>query len=52
MRYLLTSIAFLFSSAAYANTTPIGPSPESDIGLASIAMVAAAAFLAHRMRRR
>jgi hypothetical protein len=52
MRYLLTSAAFfLCVSQAYA--VPVnGPSPEADLGLASIAMVAGAAFLAHRLRRR
>ena len=52
MRYLLTFVAFLFGvSQAYAATVP-GPSPESDLGLASIVMVAGAAFLAYRLRRR
>jgi hypothetical protein len=52
MRYYLFSLAFLFgASQALAQTRP-GPSPESDLGLASLAMVAAAAFLAYRFRRR
>ena len=51
MRHLLTSVAFyLCVSQAYAVVR--GPSPEADLGLASIAMVAGAAFLAHRLRRR
>jgi len=49
---LLTLIALLFGvSQAYA-VPALGPSPESDLGLASIVMVAGAAFLAHRLRRR
>ena len=52
MRYLLISVAFLLgASQAYAQVAP-GPSPEADLGLASLAMVAAAAFLASRFRRR
>lgn len=50
MRYLLTLVVFLLGvSKAYAVPAP---SPESDLGLASIVMVAGAAFLAYRLRRR
>jgi hypothetical protein len=56
MRYLhfLTSLAFLLgASQAQAQTaTRLGPSPESDLGLAGFVMVAGAAFLAYRLRRR
>ena len=52
MRHLLTSVAFyLCVSQAHALANR-APSPEADLGLASIAMVAGAAFLAHRLRRR
>ncbi len=51
MRYFLISLALLFGSQAQAQAVN-GPSPESDLGLASLAMVAAAAFLAYRLRRR
>jgi hypothetical protein len=51
MRYLLISVAFLFG-ASQAQAQVAAPSPESDLGLASLAMVAAAAFLAYRLRRR
>jgi hypothetical protein len=52
MRYFLTSLALLFGAGqALAQTKP-GPSPESDLGLASIVMVVGAAFLAYRLRRR
>jgi hypothetical protein len=51
MRYVLVSLAFLFG-ASQAQAQNLGPSPESDLGLASIVMVAAAAFLAYRFRRR
>jgi hypothetical protein len=51
MRYYLFSIAFLFN-AGQALAQNLSPSPESDLGLASIAMVVAAAFLAYRLRRR
>ena len=51
MRYFLISLALLFGSQAHAQVAN-GPSPESDLGLASLAMVAAAAFLAYRLRRR
>jgi hypothetical protein len=51
MRYFLFSLALLFGSQAQAQVAN-GPSPESDLGLASLAMVAAAAFLAYRFRRR
>jgi hypothetical protein len=45
-------MAFLLgASQAYALSRP-GPSPESDLGLASIVMVAGAAYLAYRLRRR
>lgn len=50
MRYLLTLVVFLLGvSKAYAVPAP---SPESDLGFASIVMVAGAAFLAYRLRRR
>jgi hypothetical protein len=59
MRYLhfLTSLAFLLgASQAQAQNLPtatrLGPSPESDLGLAGLVMVAGAAFLAYRLRRR
>jgi hypothetical protein len=52
MRYLLTSLAILLGATQAYALPVIGPSPESDIGLASIAMVAAAAFFAYRIRRR
>jgi hypothetical protein len=53
MRYVLISLAFLLgASQAQAQIANLGPSPESDLGLASIVMVAAAAFLAYRFRRR
>ena len=51
MRYLLISLAFLFE-VVHAAAQVLAPSPESDLGLASLAMVAAAAFLAYRLRRR
>jgi LPXTG-motif cell wall-anchored protein len=51
MRYLLTSVAFiLVSSAAYAVPALRAPAPEMDLGLAGLAMVAAAAFLTRRRR--
>ena len=51
MRYLMTSVAFfLVSSAAYAVPERRTPSPEMDIGIAGLAMVAAAAFLVRRRR--
>jgi hypothetical protein len=51
MRYLLTSVAFfLISSFAYA-TPVLAPAPETDLGLASMVMVAGAAFLVARKRR-
>jgi hypothetical protein len=51
MKYL-TSLAFvLVASAAYA-TPVLAPSPETDLGLASFVMVAGAAILARRLRRR
>ena len=52
MRYLLTSLAFfLLSGAAYATPAPpAAPAPEMDLGIAGLAMVAAAAFLARRRR--
>jgi len=51
MRYLLTSVAFfLVSSAAYAAAVPRTPSPEMDLGIAGLAMVAGAAYLARRRR--
>ncbi len=53
MRYLPISLAFVFGAGqAFAGPTVPGPSPESDLGLASIVMVAAAAFLAYGLRRR
>jgi hypothetical protein len=54
MRYLPISLAFLFgASQAYAGAAGVpGPSPESDLGLASLVMVAAAGFLAYGLRRR
>jgi hypothetical protein len=53
MRYSLISLAFFFGAGqAFAGPTVPGPSPESDLGLASIVMVAAAAFLAYGRRRR
>ncbi len=51
MRYL-TSVVFLMLPVV-ANATPVlAPSPETDLGLASFVMVAGAAFLARRLRRR
>ena len=51
MKYL-TALAFvLVAGTAYATPVPV-PSPETDLGLASFVMVAGAAFLAHRLRRR
>jgi hypothetical protein len=52
MRYLVSSLAiFLVASPAFAQTAPNGaPSPEMDLGLAAIVMLAGAAFLA-RLRR-
>jgi hypothetical protein len=53
MRYLLISLAFLFGAGqAFAGDVIPGPSPESDLGLASLVMVAAAGFLAYGLRRR
>ena len=53
MRYLFIPLAFFFgASQAFAGAPVNGPSPESDLGLASIAMAAVAAFLAYRLRRR
>lgn len=52
MRSFLISLALLFSAGQALAQNRIGPSPESDLGLASLAMVAAAAFLAYRLRRR
>jgi hypothetical protein len=52
MRYFLISLAFLFGASQAQAQTASGPSPESDLGFASVAMVAAAAFLAYRLRRR
>ena len=55
MRYLFIPVAFFFgASQAFAGGPAVavpGPSPESDLGLASIAMAAVAAFLAYRLRR-
>ena len=52
MRYFLTSLPILLiASSAYAQVLN-GPSPEFDLGLASIVMVVGAAFLAYRLRRR
>jgi hypothetical protein len=50
MRYLTSLAFFLIPAAAFA--TPMVPSPETDLGLASFVMVAGAAFLARRLRRR
>ena len=50
MRYLLISLAFLFVGANQAYAVP-APAPEADLGLAGLAMVAGAAFLALRRRR-
>jgi LPXTG-motif cell wall-anchored protein len=50
MRSLVTAVAFLMvSSAAYAVPLRI-PSPEMDLGVAGLVMVAGAAFLAYRRR--
>jgi hypothetical protein len=52
MRYL-TSLAFsLIPAAAFAVPVSPAPSPETDLGLASFIMVAGAAFLTRRLRRR
>jgi hypothetical protein len=51
MRYLTSLVFFLIPAAAFA-TPVVGPSPETDLGLASFVMVAGAAFLARRLRRR
>jgi MYXO-CTERM domain-containing protein len=52
MRYLVMTLAFfLVSVSAHAVAAPHGPSPEMDFGLASLVMVAGAAFLAARRRR-
>jgi hypothetical protein len=52
MRYLVLSFTFLLVGASQAGAVALAPSPEADLGLASLAMVAGAAFLAHRLRRR
>jgi hypothetical protein len=53
MRYLLLAgTFFLVSSAAYAKQKlAIGPSPEIDLGVAGLVMIAGAAFLARRLGR-
>jgi len=51
MRYL-TSLAFLMIPVAASASVVPAPSPETDLGLASFVMVAGAAFLARRLRRR
>ena len=49
---LFPSRLFFGAGQAFAGPTVPGPSPESDLGLASIVMVAAAAFLAYGLGRR
>jgi hypothetical protein len=50
MRYLVSSFALLLlSTPAFAQVA--APSPEMDLGLAAIAMLAGAAFLARRRGR-
>jgi len=51
MRYLTSLAFFLIPVAAFAIPRP-APSPETDLGLASFVMVAGAAFLVRRLRRR
>jgi hypothetical protein len=52
MRSLISLAFFLIPAAAsFASVRP-APSPETDLGLASFAMVAGAAFLVRRLRRR
>jgi hypothetical protein len=51
MRYLTSLAFFLIPTAGFA-VSSIAPSPETDLGLASFVMVAGAAFLARRLRRR
>jgi hypothetical protein len=50
MRYLTSLAFFMIPAAAYAVVKV--PSPETDLGVASFIMVAGAAFLARRLRRR
>jgi hypothetical protein len=52
MRYLTSLALFLVPAAAYAVATRPAPSPEMDLGAASFVMIAGAAFLARRLRRR
>lgn len=50
MKYLVTALAFfLVAGPAYASIRA-APSPEMDFGLASLVMVAGAAYLAARRR--
>jgi hypothetical protein len=51
MRLLPVSAVLLLVGVSQAFAS-VAPSPEADLGLASLAMVAAAAFLAYRLRRR
>ena len=52
MRYLVSSLALLLiSSPAFAQVAAKVPSPEMDLGLAGLVMIAGAAFLALRRRR-
>jgi LPXTG-motif cell wall-anchored protein len=52
MKRLLTSVGFLLVPAAAYATPVFVPSPEMDMGLAGMVMVAGAAFLTLRRRRR
>ncbi len=48
---LVTASLFLISGSAMAGSEPVpGPSPEFDLGLAGLVMVAGAAYLAYRRR--
>ena len=51
MKVLLALVLLVAVGPAYASNPGGAPSPEMDLGLASLAMVAGAAYLAHRRRR-